>query len=136
MQTTVDESNGTLCLVQYGGQAMLYSLSGACNCSSIRSSVCAAVVTASRVEVSSRTVIVTDTQAEVCPTGCETRSVRCDSVFPAEGRYEIVQGSDQASVTFPLTDSVALFGSFPSSYCDDIVDTLPIDATFEQDAGP
>jgi hypothetical protein len=136
MQTTVYENNGTLCVLQDGGQAQIYSLSGACNCSSIRTSTCAAVVEAGRVQVSSRTVIVTDTEAEVCPTGCETRSVLCDGEFSAEGRYEIVQGSDQTSVAFPLDIPVQIFGSFSSSYCENIVDDLPTNATFKQDAGP
>jgi hypothetical protein len=135
MQTVVHEDNGTLCLLPEAGQLAIYALSGACNCSRVESSTCTAAMVEGRVVVSSRTAVVTDTEAEVCPTGCETRSAPCRGELPAEGRYDVVHGADRAPVTVPLGAPLKLFGNYPSSSCDDLLENLEANAELVQDGG-
>jgi hypothetical protein len=88
-----------------------------------------------RVVVSSRTAVVTNTEAEICPTACEMRSAPCRGELPAEGRYDVVHGADRAPVTLPLAGPLQLFGNYPSSFCDNLPETLEANAVLEQDAG-
>jgi len=131
--TTVNKNNNTLCILPVGGAMTMYALGRVCGCSRVTSAACTAAVADERVVVSSRIVIVTDRDAEECPTECYTRPVLCEGELPTEGGYAIVQGLAQAAVTFPLVRPLQRFGSLPSSDCEDLAEA---NGWFEQDAGP
>lgn len=137
MQAAVYENNGTLCLLQEGGRVSIYALSGACGCSNIRTATCATVVEEDRIVVTSRTLIVTNTGADInCPDGCYMESALCSGESPGEGRYEVTYGPEQGVVELPLRGPLQLFGRHPSSSCDDLVEALATNPAFEQDAAP
>jgi len=123
----VEEDAALLCLLPQAGPSALYALSGACGCQSVMSSRCSAEVRGDRIVVSS-TALVSDSGRELCNTACETKSARCEGTLPADGQYEIVQGSEQARVALPVASPQFLFGNYSPGYavpdCDALAETL------------